>query len=68
MVLDESMHKSIVFLGSGGGGKDGKVTIMEVVTNNPGPTAVKGGTVALLMEVSMVGMTLASAVGPCGSW
>ena len=68
MVLDESMHKSEFFLGDDGGGKDGKASVMEVSMNNPGPTAIKGGTIMLLMEVSMVGMTLAGTASPCGSW
>ena len=68
MVLDESMHKSAMSLNAGGGGNDGKEVVMEVSTNNMGSIGNKEGVVALLMEVSMVGMKLAGAVNPYRLW
>ena len=42
VVLDESMHKSVVSFGVGGGDTKGKEAIMVVSTNNPGPTFNNG--------------------------
>ena len=41
-VLDESMHKSTVSFGVGGGDTKGKGAVMVVSTNNPGPTFNNG--------------------------
>ena len=41
-MLDESMHKSIVSLGVGGGDTKGKEVIMVVSANNLGPTFNNG--------------------------
>ena len=62
------MHKFVVSLDAHGGGKNGKEIIMEVSKNNRRPTSNKEGVATLSMEVSLVGMTLAGVVGPCGSW
>ena len=61
------MHKSIVLLGAGGGGKVGKEDIMEVLVNNLGPTTSIEEMVASSIEVSMVGMTWSSVANPCRS-
>ena len=66
--MDESMHKSIVSLGVGGGETKGKVSVIEVSVNNPGPMFNNEGLVVMLMMASIVGMTLDGVVGPCGSW
>ena len=68
MVLDESMHKSIVLLGANGGGKNEKQFVMDVQVNNWGLRANNEGVGALSKEVSTVGMTLAGTVGPYESW
>ena len=60
------MHKSVVSLGRDGGDTKGKEAIIEVSTNNPGPTFKMMGVVVLSTMVSIVGITLAGAV--CGSW
>ena len=41
-MLDESMHKSTVSLGVGGGDTKGKEAVIVVSTNNPGPTFNNG--------------------------
>ena len=68
MVLDERVHRSIVSLDVGGGGKYGKEVVMEVSAKNMGPTADKEGMAMLSMEVSMIGMTLSGVSGPYESW
>ena len=68
MVLDESMHKSVVLIGVSGGGTKGKEAIIEVLVNNLGLTANNEGVDSLSMAVSIVGITLAHLVGPCGLW
>ena len=59
------MHKSIVSLDIGGGGKDRKEAVIDVSTNNPGPMADKEGMVTLSMEVSTIGMTWYGVADPC---
>ena len=54
MVLDVIVHKSVVLLSVGGGGKDGKVSTMGVLRNNTEPTTDKEGIDTLSMVVSMV--------------
>ena len=63
-MLDDSMHKSIVSLGVGGGDMTGKGAVIEASVNNPGPTFNNGGATILSIVVSMVVITLASAIGP----
>ena len=67
MVLDESMHKSVVSFGFGGGDTKGKVVIMVVSTNNSGPTFNNGEAGMLSTMVLATWITLASTVIPCGS-
>ena len=67
-MLDESMHKFVVSLGSIGGGKNGKEVVMVISRSNSVPTANNEGVVVFSKEVSKVGMTLVGVVGPCGSW
>ena len=62
-MLDESMHKSTVLFGVGGGDTKGKGSIMVVSANNPGPTFNNGEAGMLLTT----GMTLVGVVSPCGS-
>ena len=64
MALDKRTHKSVVSVGSGGGGKDGKVVVIGVLENNPRPTADKEGMATLSMKVSTIGMTWFSVAGP----
>ena len=66
--MDESMHKYSISLGTDVGGKNRKEDVMVISVNNLGPRANNEGVVAFLKEVSIVGMALARAVGPCGSW
>ena len=68
VVLDESMHKYAVSLGGDGGDTKGKEAIIEVSANNPGPTFRMMGLVVSLIVVSIVGITLAGAIGAHGSW
>ena len=68
MVLNESMHKSTILLGVGGGGTKGKEAIMEVSENNPRPIANNEGVAVLSKAVSTVGITLVGAVVPYGLW
>ena len=46
----------------------GKEAIMEVAVNNPRATTNNEGVVALSNMVSIVGITLAGAIGPYGLW
>ena len=64
MVLDERTHKSVVSVGSGGGGKDGKVAVIGVLANNPKPTADKEGIATIWMEVSMIRLTWYGVANP----
>ena len=64
MVLDESVQKSTVSIGAGGGGKDGKVSVRGVLANNPGPKEDKEGMEMLSMVVSVVGMTCSGVDDP----
>ena len=66
-MLYERTHKSIVLVGFGGEGKDGKEAVRDVSANNPRPTTNKEGMAMLSMEVSMVGMTWYGVDGPCRS-
>ena len=61
------MHKSIVSLGGYGGDTKGKEFVIEVSVNNPGPTFRMMGVVVPSTVVSIVGITLAGAIGACGS-
>ena len=67
MVLDEIVHNLAVSVSTVGGGRDGKVSSMGALENNPSPTVDKERMETLSMVVSMVGMTCFSVVGPCGS-
>ena len=67
-MLDDSMHKSTLSLGVDGSDTKGKGAFIEVSVNNPGPMFNNGGAVVLSTIVSMVGIMLACAIGPCGSW
>ena len=67
MVLDERVHKYVVSVGVDEGGKDGKVVIIGVSTNNPGPTTDKEGMDTMSMVISMVRMTCLGVVDPYGS-
>ena len=62
------MHKSTISLGEDGGDTKGKETVIEVSTNNTGPTFTMMGLVVLSTMVSIVGIMLVGAVGACGSW
>ena len=62
------MHKSRVSLGGDGSDTKWKEVVIEVSTNNPGPTLRMMGVVMLSIVVSIVGITLAGIVGACGSW
>ena len=66
-VLDESMHKSAVSFGVGGGDTKGKEAIMVVSENNPGPIFNNGGADVLSIIMLIAWMTLACVVAPCGS-
>ena len=46
-MLDDSMHKSTVSLGVGGGDVKGKGAVIEESVNNPRPTFNNGGAVVL---------------------
>ena len=62
------MHKSAVSLGRDGGDTKGKEAIIELSTKNLGPTFRMMGVVVLSTVVFIVGITLAGAIGACGSW
>ena len=66
-MLDESMQKSSISFGVGGGDTKGKEAIMVVSTNNPGPTFNNGEAGMLSTMVLTATITLAGAVSPCGS-
>ena len=66
-MLDESMHKSTVSFGVGGGDNNGKEAIMVVLANNPGPTFNNGEAGRLSTMVFIIGITLESVVIPCRS-
>ena len=50
-MLDDSMHKSTVSLGVGGGDMKGNGFVIEVSMNKPGPMFNNGGAVVLLTLV-----------------
>ena len=54
MVLYVIVHKFVMSIDIGGGGKDGKVHVTGVLENKLGPTAHKEGIDMLSMAVSMV--------------
>ena len=66
-MLDESMNKSAVSLGVGGGETKGKGAIMVVSTNKLGPTFNNGEAGMLSTMVLIAGTTLACVVAPCRS-
>ena len=66
-MLDESMHKSIVSFGVGGGDTKGKEAIMVVSAKNPGPTFNNGEAGVFSSMVLIAGMTLACVVISCSS-
>ena len=67
MVLDETMHKSIVSFCVDGGNTNGKGAIMVGSVNNPRPT-FNGGEAGVFSTTMLVArMTLACAVAPYGS-
>ena len=66
-MLDESMHKSAISFGVGGGDTKGKEAIMVVSVNNPGPIFNNGETNMLSTMVLTAGITSACVVIPCGS-
>ena len=63
-MLDESMHKSTVLFGVGGGDTKGKEAVMVVLENNPGPTFNNGEDGMLSIVVLATGITLEGAVSP----
>ena len=65
--MDVILHKSTMTVGVGGGGKDGKVSIIGVLENKLGITLDKEGMEMLSMVVSMVGMMCLDVASPCGS-
>ena len=67
MVLDETMHKSVVCFCVGGGDTNGKGAVMEVLVNNPWPTFNNGEAGVFSTMVLVAGMMLACVVTPCGS-
>ena len=67
MVLDVIVHKFIVSVGKGRGGKYGKVSPLGVLENSPRRTTNMEGMEMLSMVVSMVGMTCCDVAGPYGS-
>ena len=67
VVLDETMHKSEVSFGVGGGDTKGKGDIMVVSANKPGPTFNNGEASMLSTVVLTIGTTLACVVIPCGT-
>ena len=67
MVTDVIVHKSDMLVTVSGGGKDKKVFMIGVLEKNLGPTTDKDGMDALPMELSIVGRTCSSVVGPFGS-
>ena len=67
MALDEIVHKYVVSFDVGGGGEDGKVSVIGTLTNNPRPTVDQKGMETLLMVVSIVGMMCFGVAGPCVS-
>ena len=66
-MLDESMHKSAVLFGVGGGDTKGKGSVMVVSANNPGPTFNNGEAGVFSTVVLIVGTTLVCVFVPCGS-
>ena len=67
MVLDETMHKSIVCFCVSGGDTNGKGAVMVGSVNNPGPTFNGGEDGVFSTIVFVIGMMLACVVTPCGS-
>ena len=66
-MLDDNMHKSIVFFCVGGGDTNRKGAVMVGLVKNPGPTFNSGEDGVFSTTVLVMGMTLACAVAPCGS-
>ena len=64
MVLDVIVQKSAMSIDLGGGGKDGKVSVIGVLANNPGPIVDKEGMDTFSITISMVGMMCFDVVGP----
>ena len=67
VVLDETMHKSVVSFCVSGGDTNGKGAIMVVSTKNLGPTFNNGAAGVLSTLVLILGMTLVCVGIPCGS-
>ena len=66
-MLDETMHKFVVFFCVGCGDTNGKGVVMMGSVNNPGPTFNSGEASVFSTILLIVGMTLACVVTPCGS-
>ena len=66
-MLDETMHKSTVSFCVSGGDTNRKGVVMVVSANNPGPTFNNVEAGMLSTMVLAVGITLVSAISPCGS-
>ena len=66
-MLDETMHKSVVFFFVSGGDTNGKGVVMVGSINNPGPTFNGGEASVFSTTILVAGMTLVCAVTPCGS-
>ena len=67
MVLDKTMHKSVVSFCVGCGDTNGEGAIMVVSENNLGPTFNIGEVGMLSTMVLTVGITLECVVIPCRS-
>ena len=67
MVLDETMHNSVISFCIGGGDTNKKGAIMVVSANNPGPTFNNWEAGMLLTMVLTTGITFTCVVIPCGS-
>ena len=66
-MLDETMHKSVVFFCVSGGDTNRKGVVMVGSVNNPGPTFNGGEAGVFSTTVLVAGMKLACVVSPCGS-
>ena len=64
MVLDETMHKSIVCFYVGGGDTNEKGATMVGLVNNPGPRFNDGEAGVFSTTLLVAGMMLACAVTP----
>ena len=67
MVLDVIVHKFVVSMGKGRGGKYGNVSPIGVLENSFRPTIDMEGMDILSMVVSMVGMMCYDVAIPYGS-